>query len=122
MRLLSTIIMSISLAGAGCSAEADNVQTAQSGIWNKPPLELLNRDILALPKAERKAFIHGSVVQLIQVHSEKTQGHGKCLTDWYFHVGDGKKAVLLAMEKYPDYPTVTAIGALARRACPAIKG
>ena len=122
MRLLFTSILFIGILTVGCSAVAENANTTSTTIWGKPPLEILNRDVLALPEVERRAFVHGAMAQMAVFFSTDGRSGGRCVKEWFFTVGDGEKAAALIMEKYPDYPTVTALTALARKACPELKG
>ena len=120
MRKLSTtaitVLSSIFIGLPACADEPD----LHPVLGKKPPLEVLNKDILALPERERQAFIHGAMVQMVAIYSHTKKGAGKCITEWYFEVGNGVEAIQLVLEKYPDYPTVTAIHALSKRACPII--
>ena len=118
MRILPTVLMTtLCLMPLGTSAQAQEADLHPT-LGKKPPMEVLNRDVLALPERERQAFIHGAMVQMIQLHSTDTHTGGRCLTGWYFEEGDGRDAVQLVMETYPDYPTVTALYAMAKRVCP----
>lgn len=120
MRRLSTAaIMAFSVMFIGLPACAEDTDLHPS-LGKKPPLEVLNKDILALPERERQAFIHGAMVQMVAIYSHTKKGAGKCITEWYFEVGNGVEAVQLVLQKYPDYPAVTAIHALSKRACPII--
>jgi len=103
---------------AGSCAQGEDLHPV---LGKKPPLEVLNKDLSAMPKRERQAFIHGVISQMIAYYSVDGKSGGRCLSEWYFTKGDGDNAVKITLEKYPDYPVITAINALARRACPAIK-
>lgn len=118
-KLSTTIIAALSGMFIGLPACAEN-EDLHPTLGKKLPLKVLNKDIMALPKRERQAFIHGAMVQMVAIYSHTKKGAGKCITEWYFEVGNGVEAVQLVMEKYPDYPAVTAIHALSKRACPII--
>jgi len=121
MRILSTAILCGLLAILDSAGNAASSKSSAE-IWNKPPLELLSRDISALSQAEQQAFIHGAMSQLVQVLSKEKPEASECVLEWYFQIGDGQKAVRLGMEEYPDYPFVVMAMALARRVCPQISG
>jgi len=120
MRILSTaLIAAISGMFMGLPACAESADL-HPVLGKKPPLEVLNKDILALPERERQAFIHGAMVQMVSGLAATNPEGGKCVTEWYFEIGNGVEVVPLAMEKYPDYATVAALHALAKRACPTL--
>jgi len=121
MRRLSTAaIAALSCMFIGLPASAEDADLHPI-LGKKPPLEVLNKDILALPERERQAFIHGAMVQMVQLHSTNGRTGGKCITSWYFENSNGAEAIQLAFKTYPDYPAMTIIAALAGRACPMIK-
>ncbi len=87
-------------------------------LQKRPPREVLNSDLLALPEREREAWLHGAVSQMVTVLSKDKPESARCVEDWYFKVGDGADNLPVAMKRYSDLPASATILALARQFCP----
>ncbi|MEM9494986.1 MAG: hypothetical protein AAGA09_03200 [Pseudomonadota bacterium] len=119
MRLLSTALFCGLLVALSGDALAASSNTPRD-IWSKPPLELLNRDILALPKAEQQAFIHGAVGQFILSFSTGGRTGGRCLSDWYLDTEHGRTHLPTWMARYPEREFAVTLHAVAKQYCPQI--
>ena len=121
MRHLSTAaLIGVASASIGLSAPA-KMPDLHPVLGKKPPLEVLNSDILALPDRERQAFIHGAMVQMVSGLAATNPEAGKCVTEWYFEIGDGAETMPVWLKRYPDMsPAVTFI-AVAKQYCPQLR-
>jgi len=87
-------------------------------LQKRPPREVLNSDLLALPEREREAWVHGAVAQMATVIAGKDPVTSRCIMDWYFNVGNGAETIPIAMERFRDAPATATVLSLARRVCP----
>lgn len=87
-------------------------------IQNRPPREVMNADILALPAQERQAWLHGAVAMTAQVLAGKDAGASKCVMEWYFETGVGVETIPKVQQRFPEAPATATILTLARRVCP----
>lgn len=116
MKTLHTIVCAALLAGfAPSSAQSNDTHPV---LQKRPPREVLNSDLLALPEREREAWTHGAVAQMAQTLAESNPEGGRCVLYWYFEEGNGAEIIPLALARYPDARPTSTIWALVKRACP----
>lgn len=87
-------------------------------LGKKPPREVLNKDLLALPEGERLAWIHASAAISAQLLVNHDNEVGKCVLAHFFLDGNWLQAVPKWMEKYPEQAATATIYAAMRNACP----
>lgn len=117
---LSAGVLAVSMA---CPANAQTTtvtaeNTVHPVLETRPPREVLNSDLLALPERERQAWIHGAVAQMATVLASKDAVTTRCVMDWYFNVGNAAETIPQVMRRFPDAPASATILSLARRVCP----
>lgn len=119
LRKLNTIVCVALFALTGA-----NTALAEGGLHPrlgvKPPRDTYNRDLMALPEAERQAWIHGAMTQMAQVLASKDADSGKCVMNWYFETGNGSALIPQAIAKYPNERATSTIMAVTRLACPSV--
>ena len=94
--------------------EADNVHSV---IGEKPPRELKASDIMALPEAERLAWIHGAIVMTAQTLAPSEPDRGSCILNWYFE-GTGPETIESMMGTHSDRYATSVVVALTNAVCP----
>ncbi len=99
---------------AKAQPDADNTHPV---LQKRPPREVLNSDLLALPERERESWVHGALSLTAHVLAEKDAVLGRCYLDWYFKEGNGSDLIAKSMSRYPDAPATATIIALAQRVC-----
>lgn len=101
------------IAGAVSAQQTADIHPV---IGAKPPKELKASDIMALPDAERQAWIHGAVSMTAQMMSGDDAGKAGCISGWYFS-GNGSEVLDIAMEKYSEHPATSIVYAAAKNVC-----
>ena len=106
------------IAGAVSAQENADIHPL---IGAKPPKELKASDIMALPDAERQAWVHGAVSLGIQATMYSDETAGLCMLDWYFYRGNGPTYIPEALRQYNEASASAVVIASLRSACPSEK-
>lgn len=118
MRLLSPALLAVAIALGLPQSGAAQSGDLHPVLGKQAPRDVLNKDILALPQAERSAWVHGAVTQMSVVYASVNPDISGCLVSWSFKDGDGLTELIEFMKAYPDDPASAVIFAVAKRACP----
>lgn len=105
------------VSGSARVASAQSVDV-HPDIGTKPPREMLNKDLSALPIKEQQAWMHGAVSQAITVLSHDNKPLSACISEWYFGNGNGAATLAEGVRRYPDMATAPMVWVVAQRACP----
>jgi hypothetical protein len=73
---------------------------------------------MALPEAERTAWIHGAAAVLLHSYSHAGSSQTECLKAYFFDTGEGLKTIKVFMSEKPDAPATSSVMATAYTACP----
>jgi len=117
LKISHALVCAALLAGFA-PANAQTSTDTHPVLQKRPPRDVLNSDLLALPDKERQAWVHGAVAQMATVIAGKDRITAGCIMDWYFNVGNGSATISAAMKRYPEAASSGTILAIARRACP----
>lgn len=91
-------------------------------IGDKPARELLNADLLALPKTERQAWIHGAAAQMVQVLAPRDPALARCASDFFVTFQTGQEETAKVMVVYPDKQATVTLMAVTATACEVMPG
>lgn len=105
-------------AAPPATAQDTRASTVHPVLETRPPRDVLNSDLLALPDRERQAWIHGAMSQMVHALADQDSPLGQCALDWYFDAGNGVETIEAAIRRYPDQPPTGTILALLNRICP----
>ena len=121
MRLLSPALAGLAFAALSAPLALAQDTELHPALGQKSPREVLNKDILALPEAERTAWIHGAISGAATALSGRKAEQTPCFMAVYQDGGTGLQSLHMAMEKYPEMPASAAILAVADVSCPGIR-
>ncbi len=113
LRVLFTALILLCFASLSYAAG----HTRHPIIGDKPPRELLNSDLLALPDRERQAWVNGAAnmtAQIVAIDRPETAG---CVANWFVRGGNGQEKLDAIMREYPDQRATSTVFAVARLAC-----
>lgn len=85
-------------------------------VGNKPPLDILNRDVLALPERERQAWVNGAINGAFMTLHGHEPNLAQCMLA-YYREADGHDVLDYVMGQRPEYPAASAVVAVANQVC-----
>lgn len=111
-KLSTSLIALLLLSVTACGAAAEPHPT----LGKKPPREILNKDIIALPSHEKAAWIHGAVSAGVTTLAAQKSPAAPCMLSLY-EDGDGYEILEIAMRENQNFPASSAVLAVASEAC-----
>lgn len=114
MLCMVSVIIVVGCDSPKASENSDNA--VQEG---RAPTNLLNKDILALPEAERTAWIHGAASALLHSYAQFGSRQTGCIKTYLFEGGEGLKEIVAFMKARPDMQSTSSIIGAINSACSA---
>lgn len=83
------------------------------------PAKLTNADLMKLPGAERRYWVHGAISSLAATLMNRGEDTGECVWDWFGENSEeAYSLVQQAFERYPDAGPNATVLAVANIRCP----